>query len=42
MYKILRAKLLFKVFHAESAFATTDRNEAYNYQRFIHVAFGLK
>jgi hypothetical protein len=38
MYKTLGAKWLFEVFCPASAFATADRDEARNPQRFIHVS----
>ena len=37
MYKTLGFRWLFEVFYPASAFATTDRDEARNPQRFIHV-----
>jgi len=37
MYKTLGFKWLFEVFCPASAFATADRDEARNPQRFIHV-----
>lgn len=37
MYKTLRFKWLFEVFCPVSAFATADRDDARNPQRFIHV-----
>jgi hypothetical protein len=38
MYKTLGVKWLFEVFCPASAFATADRDEARNPQRFIHVS----
>jgi len=40
MYKTLGFKLLFEVFCPALAFATADRDEAHNPQRFIHVTVG--
>ena len=37
MYKTLGFKWLLEVFSPASAFATADRDEARNPQRFIHV-----
>jgi hypothetical protein len=37
MYKTLGVKWLFEVFWPASAFATADRDDARNPQRFIHV-----
>jgi len=37
MYKTLGFKYLFEVFCPASAFATADRDDARNPQRFIHV-----
>lgn len=37
MYKALGVKWLVEVFCPASAFATADRDEARNPQRFIHV-----
>jgi hypothetical protein len=42
MYKTLGFRWLFEVFYPASAFATTDRDEARNPQRFIHVTVGSK
>ena len=41
MYKTLGFKWLHEVFCPASAFATADRNEARNPQRFIHVTVRL-
>lgn len=38
MYKTLGFRWLFEVSCPASAFATADRNEARNPQRFIHVS----
>jgi hypothetical protein len=38
MYKTLGFRWLFEVFCPASAFATADRYEARNPQRFIHVS----
>jgi hypothetical protein len=40
MYKTLGFRLLCEVFCHASAFATADRDEARNPQRFIHVTVG--
>lgn len=40
MYKTLGFRWLFEVSCPTSAFATADRNEARNPQRFIHVSVG--
>jgi hypothetical protein len=37
MYKTLGFRWLFEVFCPASSFATADRDEARNPQRFIHV-----
>jgi hypothetical protein len=37
MYKTLGFKCLYQVLFPASAFATADRDEARNPQRFIHV-----
>jgi hypothetical protein len=42
MYKTLGAKCLFETFCPASAFATADRDEARNPQRFIHVSVACK
>jgi hypothetical protein len=38
MYKTLGFKWLIEVFYPAFAFATADRDEASNPQRFIHVS----
>ena len=40
MYKTLGFMWLFEVFCPASAYATADRDEARNPQRFIHVSVG--
>jgi len=42
MYKTLGFKYLFEVFCPASAFATADRDDARNPQRFIHVTVAAK
>ena len=42
MYKTLGFRWLFEVSCPASAFATADRNEARNPQRFIHVSVTCK
>jgi hypothetical protein len=41
MYKTLGFKWLYELFCPASAFATADRDEARNPQRFIHVSVGV-
>ena len=41
MYKTLGFRWLFEVFCPALAFATADRDEARNPQRFIHVSVGV-
>ncbi len=38
MYKTLGSKWLFEVFCPATTYATADRDEARNPQRFIHVS----
>ena len=42
MYKTLGVRWLHEVFCPASAFATADRDEARNPQRFIHVSVVCK
>jgi len=42
MYKTLGFRRLYHVFCPASAFATADRDEARNSQRFIHVTVSIQ